>query len=65
MTSILVTHDLESAFGLSDRLAMIDDGEIIKVGTPEEFRASTDPRVVNFVRGKATKTEELRSLLAG
>ena len=64
VTSILVTHDLKSAFQLSDRLAMIDDGGIIKVGTPAEFRSATDPRVRNFVRGIAASDDDVRTLLA-
>src|SRR5450755_1859146 len=43
VTSIVVTHDMKSAFSISDRMAMVHRGEIIASGTPEEFRASTDP----------------------
>ena len=64
VTSVLVTHDLKSAFRLADRLAMIDGGEIIKVGTPADFRGATEPRVRNFVRGVATADNEVRTLLA-
>ncbi len=64
VTSILVTHDLQSAFALCNRLAMVHEGEIIKVGTPAELRSSTDPRVRDFVRGVAVPEEESRTLLA-
>ena len=49
ITSIVVTHDLASAFMVSDRLAMIADQHVVAVGTPEEFRASGDPRVREFL----------------
>jgi len=53
MTIVLVTHELASAFLLADRLAMLDQGTILFVGTPEEIRASTIPRVRQFLDRKA------------
>ncbi len=49
MTSVVVTHDMDSAFRVADRIAMLYDGRIIAVGTPEEIRQSTDERVRKFV----------------
>ena len=48
-TSIVVTHDMDSAFMVADRMALIHDKKIALVGTPDEFRASRDPRVHAFV----------------
>jgi phospholipid/cholesterol/gamma-HCH transport system ATP-binding protein len=49
VTSICVTHDLASAYMISDRLAMIADRHIIAVGPTEELRRSEDPRVKEFL----------------
>ena len=49
VTSIVVTHDRELAFGIADRIALISDGKITTVGTPEEIRASADPVVQRFL----------------
>jgi phospholipid/cholesterol/gamma-HCH transport system ATP-binding protein len=63
VTSIVVTHDMKSAFSISDRIAMLYRGEIIAIGTPDEIRASTDPRVNDFVRGFAPTNEDVETLL--
>ncbi len=63
VTSIVVTHDMKSAFSISDRLAMVHSGEIIATGTPDEFRSATDPRVVDFVNGSAPVNEDVETLL--
>ena len=44
ITSIVVTHDMKSAFTISDRIAMVHGGRIIYQGTTSEFRAAADPR---------------------
>jgi phospholipid/cholesterol/gamma-HCH transport system ATP-binding protein len=49
-TTIIVTHDLNFALYLSDRMAMMHAGEIIEVGTPAQFRNSSNPIVQRFVR---------------
>ncbi|HLY08534.1 MAG TPA: ABC transporter ATP-binding protein [Planctomycetota bacterium] len=53
VTSVLVTHDMTSAFRVSNRIAMLVKGRIVKLGTPEEFRASTDPLVQQFIFGES------------
>lgn len=63
VTSMVVTHDMKSAFTISDRLAMVHRGEIIAVGTPEEFRASKDPHVADFISGTAPVNEDVETLL--
>lgn len=50
VTSIVVTHDLESAFLVGDRIALLFEGRIHACGTPDEILASTDPVVRKFVR---------------
>ena len=51
VTTVLVTHDLVSAFRVADRLAMHFGGRIIAVGTPAEFRASGNEIVKQFITG--------------
>lgn len=49
MTVIVVTHELASAFLIADRMMLIDKGQIVASGTPEELRSSTQPRVRQFL----------------
>jgi phospholipid/cholesterol/gamma-HCH transport system ATP-binding protein len=63
ITSIVVTHDMKSAFEISDHLAMVRGGRIIARGTVEEFQASTDPRVADFIAGRAPVKEDVETLL--
>jgi phospholipid/cholesterol/gamma-HCH transport system ATP-binding protein len=49
MTIIVVTHELASAFLIADRMLLIDKGNIVAMGTPEEMRSSTQPRVRQFL----------------
>jgi phospholipid/cholesterol/gamma-HCH transport system ATP-binding protein len=53
VTSVLVTHDMSSAFRVSNRIAMLLQGRIVKIGTPAEFRASDDPVVRQFIYGES------------
>ncbi len=50
-TQIVVTHDMESAYMIADRIAMLYQGRIIAVGSPDEFRSSSDPIVQQFISG--------------
>ena len=53
VTSIAVTHDMVSAYKIADRIAMLYDGKIIEIGTPEQIKASTNSIVQQFITGKA------------
>jgi phospholipid/cholesterol/gamma-HCH transport system ATP-binding protein len=53
ITSIAVTHDIVSAYKIADRIAMLYEGKIIFVGTPEEVRKTDNPVVRQFVEGSA------------
>lgn len=64
LTSVVVTHDMGTAFSVSDRLAMIAKGRVRLVGPKEEFRATTDPVVRDFIDGRAPETEDVASLLS-
>ena len=48
-TSIVVTHDLDSAFTIADRIAFLYEGRIQQVGTVQQIRQSTDPLVREFI----------------
>jgi phospholipid/cholesterol/gamma-HCH transport system ATP-binding protein len=52
MTSMVVTHDIASAYKISDKIAMISEGKIIFAGTPAEIRASRHPYIQQFIRGQ-------------
>jgi phospholipid/cholesterol/gamma-HCH transport system ATP-binding protein len=49
MTIVVVTHEMASAFLIADRVAMMDRGEVIAVGMPDEIRANLLPRVQQFL----------------
>ena len=57
MTSIVVTHDLASAFKVADRIIMLHDGRVEIVGTPEQVRQSKLPVVARFLNGQASPEE--------
>ncbi|CAN5292429.1 ABC transporter ATP-binding protein [soil metagenome] len=52
-TSIVITHDMQSAYSVADRISMLYEGRIIFNGTPEEVQSSDDPVVHQFVNGLA------------
>ena len=49
VTSLVVSHDRDLAFGIADRIAVINDGRILKIGTPDEVRRFNDPLVQKFL----------------
>ena len=53
-TQVVVTHDMESAYMIADRIAMLYEGKTIAVGTAEEIRNSSSPVVQQFIHGKTT-----------
>jgi phospholipid/cholesterol/gamma-HCH transport system ATP-binding protein len=64
ITSIVVTHDMKSLFSISDKVAMVHSGRIICHGTVDQFRSSTDPRVSDFIEGRAPVKEDVETLLS-
>lgn len=53
MTIVVVTHELESAFRIADRLAVLDHGKIIAVDAPDAIRESPDERIQNLIQRRA------------
>lgn len=57
-TGVVVTHDMDSAYRISDRIAMLHQGKLRFLGTPDELRESDDPIVKGFIEGKPELLEE-------
>ena len=51
ITSVVVTHDMQSVFRIADKVAMLHKGSILQIGTPEEIKNSSDPIVQQFISG--------------
>lgn len=52
VTSLVITHDMKSAYSISDRIAMLYAGKVVEVGTPEQIRSSSNETVRSFVEGR-------------
>ena len=53
VTSIVVTHDMKSAFHIGDHIAYLHEGRIYFYGTPQELQASADPLIEAFLEGRS------------
>ena len=53
VTSIVVTHDMNSAFHVADEMAMLNEGRVVFTGTPDEARNTSDPMVRQFLEGSS------------
>jgi phospholipid/cholesterol/gamma-HCH transport system ATP-binding protein len=51
IASVVVTHDVQSAMRIADRICLLDSGKVLATGTPEEIRRSEDARVQQFLSG--------------
>jgi phospholipid/cholesterol/gamma-HCH transport system ATP-binding protein len=49
VTSVVVTHDLDTAFGIGDRIAVMGEGTLLAVGSPAEILADARPQIRRFV----------------
>lgn len=57
VTSIVVTHDMKTAFHCADRIAFLHEGRVHFCGTPDEMRASKDAEIMNFIEGHSGDTD--------
>lgn len=64
LTSVVVTHDMGTAFTVSDYLVMLGKGRVLMMGTPEEFKTTNNPYVRDFIDGKAPEVEDVDVLLS-
>ncbi len=58
VTGVVITHDMDSAFSISDKIAMLYRGQIRFQGTPDEVRTTEDPIVKGFIEGRPELMEE-------
>src|SRR5215472_11828148 len=56
VTSLVVSHDRDLAFGVAHRIAVINDGNILAIGTPDEVRHQPDPLVREFLKADFNRT---------
>ena len=57
VTSMVVTHDVKSAFTIADRVIMLDQGRIVALGTPQEIERSDNVWVQHFIHGRSLDTD--------
>jgi phospholipid/cholesterol/gamma-HCH transport system ATP-binding protein len=58
VTSLVVSHDRDLAFGVADRIAVINDGKILAIGTPDEIKIQPDKLVQQFLRADIKHVEQ-------
>ena len=62
VTSLVVTHDRDLAFGIADRIAVMDEGRILTIGRPDEVKKCTDPCVQKFLNANFKREAKLKSI---
>ncbi len=60
VTGIVITHDMESAYRISDRIAMLHEGRLRTIGTVGEIRESDDPLLRAFIEGRPELMESVQ-----
>lgn len=60
VTSIVVTHDRDLAFGIADRMAVLHEGRFLALGAPAEIRQSSDPLIQRFLSAEFTPASNLK-----
>ena len=58
VTSLVVTHDRDLAFGIADRIAVIHEGRILAIGTPDEVKRLSDPLIHKFLHADFKRPNE-------
>ena len=61
ITSVVVTHDLDSAFQVADRMVLLHEGQVRIQGTPDELRQSEDPVLRSFLEGRPFDDGDMES----
>jgi phospholipid/cholesterol/gamma-HCH transport system ATP-binding protein len=64
VTSVTITHDMQSAYKIADRIAMLHDGKIVQTGTPVEIRHTDDAVVKQFITGSAAGPIKIQGVTA-
>jgi phospholipid/cholesterol/gamma-HCH transport system ATP-binding protein len=65
VTSVVITHDMRSAYTVGTRIAMLYEGRVRQVGSVDEIRHTADPVVRQFIEGRATLDLEAREVMGG
>lgn len=63
VTSLVITHDMKSAYSISDRIAMLYAGQVVEVGTPDQIQNTQNPTVRAFVEGQPELRHDAEDLL--
>jgi phospholipid/cholesterol/gamma-HCH transport system ATP-binding protein len=63
VTSLVVSHDRDLAFGIADRIAVINEGRIVAIGTPDQIKHSSDARVQSFINANVKRDEVVPKVL--
>ncbi len=61
VTSLVVSHDRDLAFGVADRVAVINDGQILTIGKPDEVKHTPNPLVQEFLKATFRRPQDLNS----
>jgi phospholipid/cholesterol/gamma-HCH transport system ATP-binding protein len=64
LTQVVVTHDMQSAYAIADRIGMFHYGRMVQIGTPDDIRHSENPEVLHFVSGGREGQVSKRSITA-
>jgi phospholipid/cholesterol/gamma-HCH transport system ATP-binding protein len=64
LTSIVITHDMGTAFSVSDRMAMLNNKRVEMVGKPDDFKTTKNPFIRDFIDGHAPDNEDVMTLLS-
>jgi phospholipid/cholesterol/gamma-HCH transport system ATP-binding protein len=65
VTSVVITHDMRSAYTVGTRIAMLYQGRVQQVGSVEQIQQTTDPIVRQFIEGRATLDDDPREVMGG
>ncbi|MDD5655576.1 MAG: ATP-binding cassette domain-containing protein, partial [Candidatus Omnitrophica bacterium] len=52
ITSVVVTHDMQSVFHIADKVAMVHKGKLVETGTTEQIKISANPYIQQFINGR-------------
>jgi phospholipid/cholesterol/gamma-HCH transport system ATP-binding protein len=65
VTSVVITHDMRSAYTVGTRIAMLYEGRVRQVGSVDQIRHTTDPIVRQFIEGRATMEVDAQEVMGG
>ena len=63
VTSVVVSHDRDLAFGVADRIAVINEGRILTIGTPDEVKQFNDPLIQKFLHADFKREPQSKAFM--